>query len=346
MLLFSSLVAFYGSLLSVTRGAWIAYIFMVFSLIIYTIKRTIFNKQYLFSKPNLLRIFLAFLVFFLVSQTNQYRTIQERTVDTIEFVKSKGQSDIWGSEGLRIDIYRTAIEIARNFPFGVGTDNFRTGAKAVIILDALNNSEIQVNNFNDLINNDLLNSDNLKDTCKYIFEYATTSRCNGKTYARLYIELMEKYDIFKEEFNGNFDSYTQLFDKIESTTQGDNYELFCKLNSINEKRKAFSEFISNLVLLEAVDIKNIEEIILNLQSELIYSVEWNNETPKCEEICENLLIFITNLCNKLKDLESWDKIVSNINEVKILKVNDVISMSNKIKFKHMDMLDAIKKISA
>jgi hypothetical protein len=191
-----------------------------------------------------------------------------------------------------------------------------------------------------------LNSDNLKDTCKYIFEYATTSRCNGKTYARLYIELMEKYDVFKEEFNGNFDSYTQLFDKIESTIQGDNYELFCKLNSINEKRKAFSEFISNLVLLDAVDIKNIEEIILKLQNELIYSVEWNNETPKCEEICENLLIFITNLCNKLKDLESWHKIVSNINEVKNLKVNDVISMSNKIKFKHMDMLDAIKKNSA
>ena len=202
--------------------------------------------------------------------------------------------------------------------------------------------ELIIENIEKVIN---LNSDNLKDTCKYIFEYATTSRCNGKIYARLYIELMEKYDVFKEEFNGNFDSYIQLFDKIESTTQGENYELFCKLNSINEKRKAFSEFISNLVLLEAVNIKNIEEIILKLQSELIYSVDWNNETPKCEEICENLLIFITNLCNKLKDLESWDKIVSNINEVKNLKVNDVISMSNKIKFKHMDMLDAIKKMS-
>lgn len=190
-----------------------------------------------------------------------------------------------------------------------------------------------------------LNNVNLKDTCKYIFEYATTSRCNGKTYANLYIELMEKYNVFKEEFNGNFESYIHLFDKIESTTQSDNYELFCKLNSVNEKRKAFSEFISNLVLLDAVDIKNIEEIILKLQNELIYSVEWNNETPKCEEICENLLIFITNLCNKLKDLESWDKIVSNINEVKNLKVNDVISMSNKIKFKHMDMLDAINKMS-
>ena len=34
ILLFASLVAFYGSLLSVTRGAWIAYIFMIFSFVI------------------------------------------------------------------------------------------------------------------------------------------------------------------------------------------------------------------------------------------------------------------------------------------------------------------------
>ena len=83
---------------------------------------------------------MPFLVFYIVSQTNQYRTIEERTVNTIEYVKSKGQSDIWGSEGLRIDIYRTALEIARNFPFGVGTDNFRNGAKATIIIDANKNT--------------------------------------------------------------------------------------------------------------------------------------------------------------------------------------------------------------
>ena len=119
---------------------------MIFSFVIYTFKRSISNITHLFSKPILLRIFLAFVVFFLVSQTAQYNTIQVRTVETIEYVKSKGQSDIWGSEGLRVDIYRTAIEIARYFPFGVGTDNFRTGAKAVIILAAFNNTNIEVRN--------------------------------------------------------------------------------------------------------------------------------------------------------------------------------------------------------
>ena len=159
ILLFASLVAFYGSLLSVTRGAWLAYIFMLFSLVIYTIKRSVLNKRYLFSTPVLLRIFLAFLVFFAVSQTKQYKTIQERTVDSIEYVKSRGQSDIWGSEGLRIDIYRTAIEIFRNYPLGVGTDNFRNGAKAAIIIDAKKNTNIEVRNENNKLLDDVLIDD-------------------------------------------------------------------------------------------------------------------------------------------------------------------------------------------
>lgn len=169
MLFITSLVAFYGSLLSVTRGAWLAYAFMILSFVIYTIKQSIFNKNYLFSKPNLLRIFCAFIVFFLVSQTDHYNTIKARTMNSIEFVTTMGKSNnILSSERIRFDIYRTALKISSHFPFGVGPDNFQNGAKAVIILDALNNSEIQVNNFNDLLNNDLLNSDNLKsDISKY-----------------------------------------------------------------------------------------------------------------------------------------------------------------------------------
>ena len=46
ILLIASLVAFYGSLLSVTRGAWIVYIFLILSFVIYTLKRGISNIKY------------------------------------------------------------------------------------------------------------------------------------------------------------------------------------------------------------------------------------------------------------------------------------------------------------
>ena len=67
-----------------------------------------------------------------------------------------------------MDIYRTAIEIARHFPFGVGTDNFRTGGKAVIILDAINteNRRHEVKNEDNKV---LSNDELIGDIHKYRF---------------------------------------------------------------------------------------------------------------------------------------------------------------------------------
>jgi O-antigen ligase len=155
ILLIASLVAFYGSLLSITRGAWLAYIFMILSFIVYTLKRGISNINYFFSKPILLRIFLAFIVFFVVSQTEQYKTIEKRTAATLTEV-SQGQYEY--ATGGRIVLFRTAIEAARHFPFGVGTDNFRTGSKAVIILDSINNENIVVKNRG----NEVLDKDDIR----------------------------------------------------------------------------------------------------------------------------------------------------------------------------------------
>ncbi|MDA7441027.1 O-antigen ligase family protein [Candidatus Pseudothioglobus singularis] len=148
ILLFSSLFAFYGSLLSVTRGAWLAYLFMIIFFAIYIIKLGLFNKKHLFSKPLLLRLFFTLILFLTVSQTEQFKTIEKRSIDAVEVLS--GNSEV-NASAARVDIFRTAIEIARHFPGGVGTDNFRTGGKAVIILDANNNRNIVVKNQDNLV---------------------------------------------------------------------------------------------------------------------------------------------------------------------------------------------------
>jgi hypothetical protein len=116
LLLIVSLAAFYGSLFSLTRSARLAYVFLILSFVIYTLKRSMFNKYYLFSKPILLRIALALVVFFLVSQTAQYQTIKSRTADTFVQV-SEGSYD--SATGNRLVLYKLALEVGRQFPFGV-----------------------------------------------------------------------------------------------------------------------------------------------------------------------------------------------------------------------------------
>jgi len=165
ILLIGSLVAFYGSLLSVTRGAWLAYVFLILSFVIYTLKRGITNISYFFSTPILLRIFLACIVFFLVAQTEQYKQIRERTVNTVSEI-SDGALD--NASGGRIPMFITAIKITQYFPFGVGTDNFRTGGKAVIIKDAINHENVTVKDQN----NKVLNNDELVGLIGDIYKYS------------------------------------------------------------------------------------------------------------------------------------------------------------------------------
>jgi len=121
VLLFASLAGFYGSLLSVTRGAWLAYAFMIVIWLLYVFKKAFSNKGHIFSKPVVIRLLLAVLVFFAVSQTEQYQILKSRSTTTVDNL-SKGE---YGSAtGNRIKIYQDAFKVIKQHPFGIGTDNF------------------------------------------------------------------------------------------------------------------------------------------------------------------------------------------------------------------------------
>lgn len=119
--LFSSVLAFYGSLLSVTRGAWLAYIFMILIWLIYTIKKSFFDRKHLFSKPILLRLLFAVGVFFAVSQTEQYEILKSRTQATTSDLAAGNYESASSS---RLSIFKDAIKHSEKYPFGIGTRNF------------------------------------------------------------------------------------------------------------------------------------------------------------------------------------------------------------------------------
>jgi O-antigen ligase len=120
-LLLSSIVAFYGSLLSATRGAWLAYVFMILIWLIHTIKNSLYNKKYLLSKPILLRLLFAVIVFFAVSQTHQYETLKSRTSNTINDINN---GNYQGASSSRLSIFKDAASHIEKYPFGIGTRNF------------------------------------------------------------------------------------------------------------------------------------------------------------------------------------------------------------------------------
>jgi len=188
--------------------------------------------------------------------------------------------------------------------------------------------------------------DTITSVCGHILDYSTSNMWSVKIYAKLYQDLVQQFPVMEAIFKKRFSNYIMLFNKIDKKDSStDDYNHFCKISLINQKRKCFSLFIIEMYKYGSVKMEDIVTIIISLQSDLIYSVHWNNESSKCEEISENVYLFIANMCKSLTGCSSWSNILENINVMKNTIVSDAISMSNKIKFKHMDMLDIIKKES-
>ena len=121
ILLVASLLAFYGSLLSVTRGAWLAYFFAMLIWLFYLFADGMRVGLKILSGPVLFRFSLGVVLFLLVSQTSQFETIAERSNQTVQAV---AQSNFVDASGRRLEIWTAALDSFLRYPLGVGTENF------------------------------------------------------------------------------------------------------------------------------------------------------------------------------------------------------------------------------
>lgn len=126
-LLFASLAAFYGSLLSVTRGAWLAYVTILVVYICYSVTGRKSQPRSLVTKSLVIRSALFLLILLAVAQTEQYQVMQERTTDTVVRLSV---GDLDGATSGRQRIFAHAIDNVKNYPFGIGTDNFSYQGKS------------------------------------------------------------------------------------------------------------------------------------------------------------------------------------------------------------------------
>ena len=183
-----------------------------------------------------------------------------------------------------------------------------------------------------------------------IFNIASSNSFYSSLYARLFKSLMNEYDIFKNIFEDNFKEFINLFDSIEFVDPKKNYDKFCEYTKTNDKRRAMSLFVVNLMINEIITKSEIIEIIKQIQTLISSCIRKTDKSNEAEELTENLFIIITKSANYLaKDdtLESWEKIVENLKFINMLKpkMKEYPSITNKIIFKHMDIVEEISSNS-
>lgn len=118
---FASLAAFYGSLLAVTRGAWVVYLVVIIFWSIFIIAPKNRNLKNLWAPQTMIRVLSALVVFYLVSQTDHYQHMQGKTVATISGLTS---GDLDAATASRYSNFKIAVASIKENPFGIGIDNY------------------------------------------------------------------------------------------------------------------------------------------------------------------------------------------------------------------------------
>ena len=148
-----------------------------------------------------------------------------------------------------------------------------------------------------------------------------------------------KFEFIKDQYLQNLKRFTELFNNIEYVDSNVNYDRFCEINKINEKRKSLAAFYINLMYCGVISKDEIITITRNLLAKVYDYISLENKKNEVEELTETIAILYK------KDLYDENYIIEGftINEIvkKIAnsKVKDYKSLSNKALFKFMDLID-------
>ena len=196
-----------------------------------------------------------------------------------------------------------------------------------------------------LIEHDTSN-ENMTKIGHSIFNIASSNSFYSGLYARLFKTLMNEYDIFKKIFEDNFKEFMNLFDSIEFVDPKKNYDKFCEYTKTNDKRRAMSLFIVNLMINRIIDEGEIIEIISQLQALILSYLRKSEKSNEVEELTENLFIIVTkskSYLNNGQTKDAWEVIIKNIEFITMLKpkMKEYPSITNKTIFKHMDIFEEV-----
>jgi len=192
-----------------------------------------------------------------------------------------------------------------------------------------------------------------------IFTTASSNAFYSEIYARLFRDLMSQDAksvsdtdtctgmVFRDVFERNLTSFMSLFETIEYCDPKKNYDKFCDINKANEKRKAMSLFIVNLMKIGIVEKSQVIALMRQIQ-ELMYSnMRQEGKTNEVDELAENLFIMVKHGHAVLAgdaDADIADGFrtrVEQITEISKMKLKSKPSITNKTIFKHLDMMDEI-----
>ena len=204
----------------------------------------------------------------------------------------------------------------------------------------------------------------------FIYEISSSNLFYAKVYAKLFNELILKFPFMIRPLRDSIaKSSNNLFPDFEYVNLEVDYDKFCDFNKSNEKRKAMVSFYIHLVKLRVIGITPIINMLTSIQTRMVVLISDQSNAKLVDEMAEISFILITNLYTYIKNnnfsihddvlvdrspyksTEIHEQSNSQIDECVVYITNISNSntktspgLSNRAKFKHMDMLANINLI--
>lgn len=177
-----------------------------------------------------------------------------------------------------------------------------------------------------------------------LFDIIKRVRMGFDIYGTLFKDMVTKYPMFVESVGTQIKLYLDSYSDIQDIDPNTAYDAYCDMNKMNDKRRSMSHFIVELYKNKLLPELELQQIIQSRVQIVLDNIDIEGKTSLIEEITENLFIFITNVKGNVNfELDEWVQILENIAKCSKLKAREHKSISSRMIFKYMDIIDALKK---
>ena len=170
---------------------------------------------------------------------------------------------------------------------------------------------------------------------------------NNGVYVKGLKELIGKYPIFVSNLDSFINDYYTSYEKMVDVNPSEDYEKYCILMKKNEQRRNKATFIIGLYNDNLLKSDELVELLKWCLTMVLQGVNEEGKTLLVEELSENIYIMISILVDKeefIHDKENkWDEIKEMIYTCAKLKATETKSLSSRIIFKYMDVVDILSK---
>ena len=265
-----------------------------------------------------------------VKRNDNRQKEKEISAEDWETIRNFKSTKIDTKEGAEKDINHIRILFNKISP-----KNYDT--QSVLILEAV--QEFLSNPVSD----ETVHSANIDKLSKIVFDIVSTNKFFSELYADLYKLLMSKFELFTSILMNNIMNFKNTIDTIYYVDPNKDYDGYCNYTKINDNRKALTLFIINMYKKEALSKDKLIEILHYFLTKSIEYFNEPNKTNEVDEITENIFIIISNAQAKLSLEEEWkESLLPMIITISQMKIKDHVSLSNRVVFKYMDIIDSLE----